>query len=76
MRVSVVIPHGCRDRAADVAAFARHVEAAGLDGVFVGDHLAGTVPIADSTISDAGRARSADPRRAGRRAPAPGAPGP
>lgn len=34
-----------------VGALARHVEATGLDAVFVGDHLAPPVPILDSTVT-------------------------
>ena len=50
-RVSVIVPHAMRFAAADLSAVARHVEDAGLDGVFVGDHLAAAVPHADSTLA-------------------------
>ena len=50
-RVSVVIPHTIRPAAGDLSAFARHVEDAGLDGVFSGDHLAAAAPLADSTLT-------------------------
>jgi len=46
----VIVPHAMRFSAADLAAVARHVEDVGLDGVFVGDHLAATVPLAESTL--------------------------
>ncbi|HEY7201910.1 MAG TPA: LLM class flavin-dependent oxidoreductase [Candidatus Dormibacteraeota bacterium] len=36
---------------ADVGAYARHVEAVGLDGVFVADHLVATRPILDSVAT-------------------------
>lgn len=35
----------------DVGAYARHVEAVGLDGVFVADHLVATRPILDSVAT-------------------------
>jgi alkanesulfonate monooxygenase SsuD/methylene tetrahydromethanopterin reductase-like flavin-dependent oxidoreductase (luciferase family) len=50
LRVSVVVPHAIRSAAGDLSAFARHVESAGLDGVFTGDHLAAAAPFADSTL--------------------------
>lgn len=50
-RVSVVIPHAIRSNASDLSAFARHVEDAGLDGVFTGDHLAAAAPLAGSTLT-------------------------
>ncbi|MDX6418355.1 MAG: hypothetical protein QOG28_2975 [Trebonia sp.] len=50
-RVSVIIPHPMRFSAADLTAVARHAEVAGLDGVFVGDHLTPAVPVADSTLA-------------------------
>jgi alkanesulfonate monooxygenase SsuD/methylene tetrahydromethanopterin reductase-like flavin-dependent oxidoreductase (luciferase family) len=50
-RVSVIIPHAMRFSAADLTAFARHAEDAGLDGVFVGDHLTPAVPVPDSTLA-------------------------
>jgi alkanesulfonate monooxygenase SsuD/methylene tetrahydromethanopterin reductase-like flavin-dependent oxidoreductase (luciferase family) len=50
-RVSVIIPHAMRFSAADLTAFARHAEGAGLDGVFVGDHLTPAVPVPDSTLA-------------------------
>jgi alkanesulfonate monooxygenase SsuD/methylene tetrahydromethanopterin reductase-like flavin-dependent oxidoreductase (luciferase family) len=50
-RVSVIIPQPMRFSAGDLTAVARHVEDTGLDGVFVGDHLAGAVPITDSTLA-------------------------
>lgn len=50
LQVSVIVPHAMRFAAADLAAVARHVEDVGLDGVFVGDHLAATVPLAESTL--------------------------
>lgn len=37
-------------RAGDVAASARYAEELGLDGVFVGDHLAGLTPSLDATL--------------------------
>jgi alkanesulfonate monooxygenase SsuD/methylene tetrahydromethanopterin reductase-like flavin-dependent oxidoreductase (luciferase family) len=40
-----------RFTAADLTAVARHVEDAGLDGVFTGDHLAAAAPITDSTLA-------------------------
>ena len=49
--MSVIVPHAQRFSAADLSAVARHVEDAGLDGVFVGDHLAAAVPHADSTLA-------------------------
>ncbi len=49
--VSVIVPRALRFAAADLSAVARHVEGAGLDGVFVGDHLAAAVPQADSTLA-------------------------
>jgi 2-methylisocitrate lyase-like PEP mutase family enzyme len=39
-KISVIVPHAMRSSAADLSAVARHVEDVGLDGVFVGDHLA------------------------------------
>jgi alkanesulfonate monooxygenase SsuD/methylene tetrahydromethanopterin reductase-like flavin-dependent oxidoreductase (luciferase family) len=38
-------------RPEDLRANARHAEDVGLDGVFVGDHLAAAVPILDSTLT-------------------------
>jgi alkanesulfonate monooxygenase SsuD/methylene tetrahydromethanopterin reductase-like flavin-dependent oxidoreductase (luciferase family) len=48
--VSVIVPRSIRFPAKDLSAFVRHVEDVGLDGVFVGDHLAAAVPHADSTL--------------------------
>jgi alkanesulfonate monooxygenase SsuD/methylene tetrahydromethanopterin reductase-like flavin-dependent oxidoreductase (luciferase family) len=50
LKVSVIIPHALRSSAKDIATFARHVEDLGLDGVFVGDHLAAGVPLLESTV--------------------------
>ncbi len=50
LQVSVIVPHAMRFAAADLAAVARQVEDVGLDGVFVGDQLAATVPLAESTL--------------------------
>ena len=36
---------------AEIAPRARHVEALGLDALFVGDHLAGAMPVMDSTVT-------------------------
>jgi alkanesulfonate monooxygenase SsuD/methylene tetrahydromethanopterin reductase-like flavin-dependent oxidoreductase (luciferase family) len=49
--VSVIVPHALRFSASDLSAVARHVEDAGLDGIFVGDHLAAAVPQADSILA-------------------------
>lgn len=48
--VSVIVPHAMRFSPDDLSAFGRHVEDVGLDGVFVGDHLAAAAPHADSTL--------------------------
>jgi alkanesulfonate monooxygenase SsuD/methylene tetrahydromethanopterin reductase-like flavin-dependent oxidoreductase (luciferase family) len=40
-----------RFSAADLTEFAKHVEDAGLDGVFVGDHLVPVEPTPDSTLA-------------------------
>lgn len=50
-RVSVIIPPPLRFSAAGLTAVARHAEDAGLDGVFVGDHLTPAVPVTDSTLA-------------------------
>jgi alkanesulfonate monooxygenase SsuD/methylene tetrahydromethanopterin reductase-like flavin-dependent oxidoreductase (luciferase family) len=50
LRLSVLLDRARSLRAGDVAAAARHVEELGLDGLFVGDHLAGAVPMLDGTI--------------------------
>jgi len=49
--VSVTIPHAMRFSAGDLTVFARHAEDAGLDGVFVGDHLTPAVPVTDSSLA-------------------------
>jgi alkanesulfonate monooxygenase SsuD/methylene tetrahydromethanopterin reductase-like flavin-dependent oxidoreductase (luciferase family) len=49
--VSVIIPHHLRSSAGDLTAVARQAEDAGLDGVFVGDHLTPAVPVTDSTLA-------------------------
>lgn len=51
LRVSVVVPQTIRSAADDLSAFARHVEDAGLDGVFTGDHVAAAAQLADSTLT-------------------------
>ncbi len=50
LQVSVIVPHAMRFTAADLTTVARQVEDVGLDGVFVGEHLAATVPLAESTL--------------------------
>jgi alkanesulfonate monooxygenase SsuD/methylene tetrahydromethanopterin reductase-like flavin-dependent oxidoreductase (luciferase family) len=47
----VIVPHAVRFSAGDLTAFARRAEDAGLDGVFVGDHLTPAVPATDSTLA-------------------------
>lgn len=49
--MSVIVPQAMRFSAGDLSAVARHVEDVGLDGVFVGDHLAAAVPVPDSTLA-------------------------
>jgi alkanesulfonate monooxygenase SsuD/methylene tetrahydromethanopterin reductase-like flavin-dependent oxidoreductase (luciferase family) len=48
--IGVVLDRSRIVRAHDVAAAARHAEDLGLDGLFVGDHLAGVVPMLDGTL--------------------------
>jgi alkanesulfonate monooxygenase SsuD/methylene tetrahydromethanopterin reductase-like flavin-dependent oxidoreductase (luciferase family) len=50
LKVSVVMPAEVKTSSREIATFARHVEDVGLDGVFVGDHLAAATPQLDSTI--------------------------
>lgn len=50
IRVSVVMPGEVKTTTGEIIAFARHVEAVGLDGIFVGDHLARAGPQPDSTL--------------------------
>jgi alkanesulfonate monooxygenase SsuD/methylene tetrahydromethanopterin reductase-like flavin-dependent oxidoreductase (luciferase family) len=44
------MPAEVKTSSCKIATFARHVEDVGLDGVFVGDHLAAATPQLDSTI--------------------------
>jgi alkanesulfonate monooxygenase SsuD/methylene tetrahydromethanopterin reductase-like flavin-dependent oxidoreductase (luciferase family) len=53
------------DNIPDVAAAARHAETAGLDSVWVGDHLADGRPILDSTIALAAAAAATERVRVG-----------
>lgn len=50
LRVSVVMPAEVKASSREITAFARHVEDVGLDGIFVGDHLAPIGPQPDSTL--------------------------
>lgn len=50
LRVSVVMPAEVKISSREVTTFARHVEGVGLDGIFVGDHLAPSTPHPDSTL--------------------------
>ena len=50
LSVSVMLSAANKSTIDDVQSFARHVESVGLDGVFVGDHLANAGPVLDSTI--------------------------
>lgn len=54
MQVSVSLPSFATDAgnlAPDIAAFARHAEDAGLDGVWVGDHLSTGAPFIESVVA-------------------------
>ena len=64
-RVSVIIPPQARCPAADLTAVARHAEGAGLDGIFVGDHLTPAAPVTDSTLTLAAAAAAASRIRLG-----------
>lgn len=50
LRVSVVMPAEVKTSSRGIATFARYVEDVGLDGIFVGDHLAPSTPQPDSTL--------------------------
>jgi alkanesulfonate monooxygenase SsuD/methylene tetrahydromethanopterin reductase-like flavin-dependent oxidoreductase (luciferase family) len=50
LRVSVVMPAAVKTSSREISGFARHLEDVGLDGIFVGDHLAPTTPQVDSTL--------------------------
>jgi alkanesulfonate monooxygenase SsuD/methylene tetrahydromethanopterin reductase-like flavin-dependent oxidoreductase (luciferase family) len=51
MRIGVMLTGPAAADPSRIGALARHVEDAGLDAVFVGDHLAPAVPILDSTVT-------------------------
>ena len=51
LRIGVMLPASATDEPRAIGSLARHAEDVGLDGVFVGDHLAGAVPILDSTVA-------------------------
>ncbi|HEX4216318.1 MAG TPA: LLM class flavin-dependent oxidoreductase [Candidatus Dormibacteraeota bacterium] len=51
LSVGVVLSSPATVAAAEVADFARRVEEAGLDAVFVGDHLTPARPLLDSTVT-------------------------
>jgi alkanesulfonate monooxygenase SsuD/methylene tetrahydromethanopterin reductase-like flavin-dependent oxidoreductase (luciferase family) len=50
LRVSVVMPAEVKTTSSEITAFASHVEGVGLDGIFVGDHLAPTGAQPDSSL--------------------------
>jgi alkanesulfonate monooxygenase SsuD/methylene tetrahydromethanopterin reductase-like flavin-dependent oxidoreductase (luciferase family) len=50
LAIGVMLSSG-RTSPAEIAPRARHVEALGLDALFVGDHLAAAVPVMDSTVT-------------------------
>ena len=50
LRVSVVMPAEVKTTSREIGAFARHIEDVGLDGIFVGDHVAPTGPQPDSSL--------------------------